>query len=147
MKAKSMWSPVALLAAVMAIPVVQAQDPAKVAPDIYKCTFENDHARLCEVTFAPGQKIATHSHPQHMVYVLQPGKLRITQVGGEPADAEFTTGQVAWLGAETHYAENIGATQLKALVIEFRDLKHDGKPAMEKGRLPMEEKGKDDWQD
>lgn len=147
MKAKSIWSPAAVLAVALAIPVVQAQDPAEVAPEIYKCTFENDHARLCEVTFAPGQKIAPHSHPQHMVYVLQPGKLRITQVGGEAADVDFSAGQVAWIGAETHHAKNIGDTTLKGLIIEFRDLKENDKPAMAKDKPAKEDKGKDDRQD
>ena len=122
MNAKSIrWPAAAVLAAVAF--ASHAQDPAKVAPDIYKCKLENDHARLCEVTFKPGAKIAPHSHPQHMVYVLAPGKLRITTVGGEPQEVEFAKGQTAWMPAETHFAENIGKTELKALVIEYRDIK------------------------
>ena len=114
-------SAAALLAAVAA--VAQAQDPAVVAPDIYKCKLENDHARVCEVTFKPGQKIAAHSHPQHVVYVLKPGKMRITAVGGEPQELDFAVGQTVWMPAETHSGENIGKTEVKALVIEYRDLK------------------------
>ena len=111
----------ALLAAVAA--TSHAQDPAVVAPDIYKCKLENAHARVCEVTFKPGQKIAAHSHPQHVVYVLKPGKMRITAAGGEPKDMDFATGQTVWMPAETHSGENIGKTEVKALVIEYRDLK------------------------
>jgi quercetin dioxygenase-like cupin family protein len=124
MNVKSIWSPAVVLLAMGAAPPALAQDPAVVAPDIYKCTFENEHTRLCEVTFQPGAKIAKHSHPDHLVYVLQPGKLRITDDGtGESADTDFATGQSVWLPAVTHHGENMGGTEVKALVIEFKDLK------------------------
>lgn len=121
MNAKSTWSSAAVLLALTAAPQAWAQDPAVVATDIYKCTFENEHTRLCEVTFKPGAKIAPHSHPDHLVYVLQPGKLRITDDGtGKSDDVDFTMGQAVWLPAVTHHAENLGGAELKALVIEFK---------------------------
>jgi quercetin dioxygenase-like cupin family protein len=53
---------------------------------------------LCEVTFEPGAKIAPHSHPVHLVYVLQAGKLRVTDDGtGEPSDDDFAVGQSVWI--------------------------------------------------
>ncbi|MGH8076782.1 MAG: cupin domain-containing protein [Lysobacter sp.] len=124
MNAKSTWSSVAVLLAVMASPQAQAQDPGVVAPDIYKCTFENEHTRLCEITFGTSKKIAPHSHPAHLVYVLQPGKLRITDDGtGESADVDFAVGQSVWIPAVTHHAENIGDTEVKAVIVEFKKLK------------------------
>ena len=54
--------PLALFLLALAAPAY-AQDPAVVAPDFYKCTFENEHARLCEVTVKPGATVPTHSHP------------------------------------------------------------------------------------
>jgi quercetin dioxygenase-like cupin family protein len=105
-------------------PSLFAQDPAAVAPGNYDCTFENQHTRVCEVTIAPGAKIPKHSHPQHLIHVISPGKLRITDVKtGKAEEAEFTAGQSVWIPAVTHHAENIGDTQIKALLIEFRDLK------------------------
>src|SRR5687767_10591061 len=98
---------VAALCVVLTTPAA-AQDPAKVAPDIYKCTFENDRVRVCEVTAKPGAKIDMHSHPEHFAYVLAPGKLRITKADGAPTEAELTVGSTIWFPAETHRAENIG---------------------------------------
>lgn len=127
MNAKLTWSPAAILLALAAVPQASAQDPAVVAPDIYKCTFENEHTRLCEITFAPGAKIAPHSHPAHLVYVLQPGKLRITDDGtGEPSDVDFAVGQSVWIPPVTHHAENIGGTAVKAIIVEFKS--HKGMP-------------------
>lgn len=124
MNAKSTLSSAALLLALIAAPQARAQDPAAVAPDIYKCNFENEHARLCEITFAPGAKIAPHSHPVHLIHVLQPGKLRITDDStGEASDVDFAVGQSVWIPTVTHHAENIGGTEVKAIVVEFKGLK------------------------
>jgi quercetin dioxygenase-like cupin family protein len=122
MNAKSICSSaVALLA--LAAPLAHGQDPAVVAPEFYKCTFENEHARVCEVTFKPGATIPSHSHPQHLIHGISAGKVRIFKTGAEPVDIDLAPGQTLWVPAETHYATNIGTTELKALVVEFRDLK------------------------
>lgn len=122
MNTKSIRPWAVLLLALAAPPLVHAQDPALVAPDFYKCTFENEHARLCEVSFKPGATIPSHSHPQHMVYAVTPGSIRIFKAGAEPADVTVTAGQVLWLPAETHYGTNTGEGELKLLVVEFKAL-------------------------
>lgn len=123
MNAKSICSSAVALLALAAAPLAFGQDPAVVAPEFYKCTFENEHARLCEVTFKPGATIPSHSHPQHLLHALTAGKVRIFKVGAEPVDLDLTPGQTLWVPAETHYATNIGTAEFKALVVEFRDLK------------------------
>ncbi len=111
---------VAALCVLVAAPAA-AQDPAKVAPDVYKCTFENERVRVCEVTVKPGAKIPMHSHPEHFGYVMAPGKLRITKADGTSTDADFKTGATIWIPAETHSGENIGATEIKVLVVELKE--------------------------
>ena len=123
MKPHTTLTSAGLVLALLAAPEARPQDPPVVAPDMYKCTFENEHARLCEVTIKAGAKIPSHSHPQHMLYVLAPGKARIYPTGGEAMEVDFATGQAIWANAETHHAENIGATEVKLLVIEFTALK------------------------
>lgn len=98
-----------------------AQDPAKVGPNIYKCTFENERARVCEIRFKPGDSIPVHSHPDHIVYVISGGKLRITPTKGAPAEADVKPGQVLWFPAEAHSAVNVGSTDVRGLVIELKD--------------------------
>ncbi|QSX77357.1 cupin domain-containing protein [Agrilutibacter solisilvae] len=113
---------------------VAAQDPAAVGSGIYKCTMENEHTRVCEVTFAPGAKMASHSHPAHVVYVIQPGKLRITDdATGKAEDHDFKAGDTVWMDPVTHHAENVGSKTLKGIVVEFRDMKGApmaGRPSM-----------------
>ena len=108
------------LCALTAAPAA-AQDPAKVAPEAYKCTFENERVRVCEVTAKPGAKIPTHSHPDHFAYVISPGKMRITKADGTATEADFTPGAVIWIPAETHRGENIGATEIKVVVVELKE--------------------------
>ena len=86
--------------------LVLAQDPLEVGPDIYKLVFENDRVRVMEVTFKPGAKIAMHSHPDHFAYVLADGKLLLSYPDGTTKDLEGKAGNLFWINAETHAAEN-----------------------------------------
>ena len=105
--------------------VVQAQDPVKVGPDVYSVKFENDKVRVSEITFHPGQTIAMHSHPDHFVYVLEAGTLKLSHPDGTAQDFVGTPGQVVWIPAESHAAVNIGTTEFKALVVELKPLPND----------------------
>ncbi len=111
-----------LMAAVLSGPARAAgsMDPLAVGGDVYKKVFENDKVRVMEVTFAPGTKIGMHTHPDHFAYVLTGGKLRITNDAGKTMDADLTEGQVMWIDAESHKAENPGTTTVKVLVTELK---------------------------
>lgn len=96
------------------------QDPAKVGPNIYKCIFENERVRVCEVKFKAGDSIAVHSHPDHFGYAMSAGKLRITPEGGAANEVEFKPGQVVWIPAESHSGTNIGTTEVRLLIVELK---------------------------
>lgn len=98
-----------------------AQDPLAVAPDMYRLLFENERVRVMEVTFQPGQKIASHSHPEHFVYVAEGGKIRMYKPNAPSADVDIQAGQVVWFPAETHWGENIGTTTLRLIVNELKE--------------------------
>ena len=115
----SMLSAVVLLA-VMPLRA-QAQDPLQVAPSMYKLVFENERIRVMQVIFKPGEKIAPHSHPDHYVYALSAGKLKITKADNTSTEAEVKVGDVMWIPAEKHWAENTGTTEVKLLVTELKE--------------------------
>jgi beta-alanine degradation protein BauB len=98
-----------------------AQDPAKVGPDVYNCTLDNDRVRVCEVTFKPGAKIGVHSHPDHVAYVVSGGKLNITGADGKAQDFDMKAGQAIWLPAQSHSAVNSGETEVKLVVVELKE--------------------------
>ena len=99
-----------------------AQDPLVVGPDIYKLVFENERVRVMEVTFNPGDKIGSHSHPDHLAYILEPGLIRISHPDGTSMDVDGKAGDVLWIKAETHSAENIGSTKMRILVVELKEV-------------------------
>ena len=111
---------VGLVAAVGFAGAAMAADPLDVAPDMYKKDFENDRVRVMHVTFAPGQSIKEHSHPDHFIYCLEAGSLKITKADGTVAEVSPKVGDVVWIPAETHSAVNTGTTEVKLLVVELK---------------------------
>jgi beta-alanine degradation protein BauB len=107
---------------ILASGTAKAQDPIKVGPNIYKMLFENDRVRMLEVTFAPGDSIAFHSHPDHAVYTVTGGTLRVTTSDGKTQVAELKAGDPIWFSAVTHAAKNIGTTPIKLVVVELKEI-------------------------
>lgn len=54
------------------------------------------------------------------VYVLTPGTLRLTHPDGQSQDVVATAGEVLWIPAESHAAENTGGTEVRLLVVELK---------------------------
>jgi quercetin dioxygenase-like cupin family protein len=95
------------------------QDPLKVAKNVYKFIMENDRVRVLEVLFKPGDKAVMHSHPDHVVYVLEGGKMKMTS-SGKTNVLDMKSGQAVFLNAQSHEAENTGKTDLHLLVVELK---------------------------
>jgi len=51
------------------------------AENVSKSIMENDRVRVLQVLFKPNDKTVMHSHPDHVVYVLKGGKLKLTSSG------------------------------------------------------------------
>ncbi len=93
-------------------------DATKVAPHAYKVLFENERARVLEVSMQPGERTEMHSHPDYIVYMFGEGKVRFTSASGETAELELPAGAVMWREAEEHATENIGATEVRGIFFE-----------------------------
>ena len=94
-------------------------DAVQVAPDVYKTVFENARVRVLDVHMRPGVKSAMHSHPDYVVYMLGPAKVKFTAADGTSVEAEFPAGTV-WRDAEAHAVENISGSDLRAVFIELK---------------------------
>ena len=95
-----------------------ADDAVRVAPHVYKVVFENERARVLEVTMEPGARSELHSHPDYFVYFLAPGKVRFTTPSGDTNEIEVPANAGMWRQAEEHATENIGGTSVRALFFE-----------------------------
>lgn len=96
-----------------------ALDAATVTPKVVKVTLENEHVRVLEFISDPGDKEAWHSHPAFVVYAVTAGTLRITTPDGKSNDVEFRAGDIRYREPVTHATENIGKTQLHAIIVEI----------------------------
>ena len=97
-----------------------AADPVQVASNVYTTLFENDRVRLLDVRLAPGDSSAMHGHPDYVVYTLGEGKVRFSSPSGETEEVELPTSAAMWRDAEEHSAENVGATEVRALLFELK---------------------------
>lgn len=101
--------------------IARAQDPLEVGPDVYTKNFENERVRVLTATFLPGQRIAMHSHPDHLAYILDGGTLTLTHPDGQSQTIAGKAGQVIWIPAESHATVNTGLTMVRVLVIELKE--------------------------
>ena len=99
--------------------VNQKTDPLVAASNVYTLINENEKMRVLKVTFKPGSTAKMHHHPQHMVYVLKGGKLRLTSEG-KSQDLDLEEGKVVFLAAQNHEATNTGNTVVDLLVVELK---------------------------
>ena len=101
--------------------VSNVQDPAVVNAKTIAVKLDNPRVRVFHVTLKPGEKETTHSHPAYVVYVIEGGKVRNHASDGTVAEYELKTGDVVYRDPLTHWAENIGNTTLRLVVVELKN--------------------------
>jgi quercetin dioxygenase-like cupin family protein len=97
-----------------------AEDAVQAAPNMYRVLFENDRVRLLEARLAPGDSSALHSHPDYLIYNLDDGHVKFGSATGETQEIEVSAGEVMWRDAEEHTAENMGSSDVHALLFELK---------------------------
>jgi hypothetical protein len=104
-------------------PTEMAQDPVKAAPQAFTEKLNNDKVRVLEYHSKPGDKEAMHSHAAAIIYIISGGKFKSTTPDGKSQEIEYKAGEVAWREAVTHSGENIGTTELHAILVEVKEPK------------------------
>lgn len=97
------------------------QDPAVVNSTTIAKKLENSRVRVLEATIKPGDKEKTHSHPAYVIYVIEGGKFRNHAADGTATEGEFKTGDVIYRDPVTHWAENIGNTTIRLVLVELKN--------------------------
>jgi quercetin dioxygenase-like cupin family protein len=100
--------------------VTRGQDPLVVNAKTIALKLENPRVRVLEATLKPGDKEQTHSHPAYVIYVIAGGKFRNHATDGTVTDGEFKTGDVIYRDPVTHWAENIGNTTIRLVLVELK---------------------------
>lgn len=99
-------------------------DPTVTNSDHYKTVFENDRVRVLEYTDQPGDRTTPHEHPDSVLIALSTFDRRMYSMDQEPHDIRLIAGKVGWLGAQQHYAHNIGQTGSHAIFVELKEGAH-----------------------
>ena len=99
---------------------MREQVPLTVNSNTISRRLENDRVRVLEAVLKPGDKEKTHSHPAYVIYVIAGGKIRNHAVDGTVSDGEFRTGDVVYRDPLTHWAENIGDTTIRLVLVELK---------------------------
>lgn len=101
--------------------VSREQDPAIVNANTIAVKLNNPRVRVLEATVKPGEKEKIHSHPASVVYVIEGGKIRNHASDGTVSEAELKAGDVLYRDPLTHWAENIGNTTLRLVLVELKN--------------------------
>ena len=101
--------------------ISREQDAATVNAKYIVVKLDNPRVRVFDVTLKPGEKEKTHSHPASVVYVIEGGKIRNHASDGTVAEAELKTGDVVYREPLTHWAENIGNTTIRLVLVELKN--------------------------
>ncbi len=96
-------------------------DVLEAAASAYSLLMENERVRVLDIRLKPGEKAPMHNHPRdHVVYVMNDAKLRLTFPDGKSGDFDLKAGQTIWLEAGSHATENIGTSDGHNLVVELK---------------------------
>jgi quercetin dioxygenase-like cupin family protein len=94
-------------------------DPKDVASNVYNPLMENERLRVFKAVFKPGDTAKMHHHPDHMVYVLKGGTLKLTSQG-KTDTLDLKDGNALYLNEQSHEAQNVGGSTVELLVVELK---------------------------
>jgi quercetin dioxygenase-like cupin family protein len=95
-------------------------DPKDVASNVYNPLIENERVRIFKAIFKPGDVAKMHHHPDHVVYVLKGGELKLISEG-KTDTLNLESGKVLFLNEQIHEAQNIGQSTIELLVVELKE--------------------------
>lgn len=111
---------IAVLLTVFA-PAGLAQDPAVVNAKTIRVRLDNAKVRVLEATLNPGDKENMHSHPVSVYYVIDGGRIRNHAADGTTSESTLNAGDVVYRDPVTHWAENIGTTTIRLILVELKE--------------------------
>lgn len=102
------------------VPVLFAQDAAKVDPAHYKIISENAQVRLLKVHYGPHTKSVMHSHPDGVVVFLTAGKTKFTYPDGKTEIRDEKPGDAIYTPHTVHLPENLSDHAMDAVLVELK---------------------------
>lgn len=110
----------ALLVALAGTAVAQDNNTGS-GSGVYKPLLDNDHVRVFQADFKPGDKLPMRNYPNHLMYMLTDGTLVFTPAGRIGYEVNFKAGEAMWFPPLARATENDSDREVRALVIEFKE--------------------------
>jgi quinol monooxygenase YgiN/quercetin dioxygenase-like cupin family protein len=110
----------AALAIVARAALLHAQDPVPLYPANYTVLVENDRVRVMDFRLRRGDSERLHTHPAHVLYVLEPFTVRFRLADGRTVVRQAKAGDVLFSEAVTHSPTNIGPGDAHGILIELK---------------------------
>jgi len=95
-------------------------DPKDVASNVYNPLMENERVRIFKAIFKPGDIAQMHHHPDHVVYVLKGGNLKLISEG-KTDNLNLENDKALFLSEQVHEAQNVGQSTVELLVVELKN--------------------------
>ena len=114
------------------VPILSAQDAAKVDPKHYTVVSENAQVRILKVHYGPHEKSVMHSHPATVAVFLTDANGQFSYPDGKKETFTGKAGDALYGAATTHLPENTGDKGMDLIVIELK-----GKAAAKPAQLEM----------
>ena len=115
--------PLALYGALLSlcfVPIMSAQDAAKVDPKHYSVMSENDQVRILKVHYGPHEKSVMHSHPNSVAVFLTESKVQFTDAAGKKTDMAAKAGDAQASPGGTHLPENVTDAGMDLILVELK---------------------------
>jgi quercetin dioxygenase-like cupin family protein len=115
--------PLALYGVVLCVclvPILSAQDAAKVDPKHYTVVSENAQVRILKVHYGPHEKSVMHSHPATVAVFLNDANGQFSYPDGKTKNFTVKAGDAQYSAAETHLPENTSDKGFDVIVIELK---------------------------
>jgi quercetin dioxygenase-like cupin family protein len=109
-----------LVLCVCMVPILAAQDAAKVDPKHYTVVSENDQVRILKVHYGPHEKSVMHSHPATVAVFVTDAKGQFTFPDGKKEAFASKAGESQYSAGTTHLPENTGDNAMDVIVVELK---------------------------
>ena len=96
----------------------QYKDTCTVAPANCKILKEDATFRVIDYKAKKGDKVGMHSHPAHVIYVLEGGKTKFTNADGTTKELETKAGDVLLNPPTVHASEH--ESDLHVIIVELK---------------------------
>jgi quercetin dioxygenase-like cupin family protein len=104
------------MAAVSSAFAAEYPDGCTAAPKNCKILKEDDTFRVIDYTAKTGDKVGMHSHPAHVIYVLQGGKTKFTMPDGTTKEIDSKPGDVMVNPPTVHASEH--ESDIHVIIVE-----------------------------